>query len=953
MQTQPSARIPLLEQFGVAKADLGGYWNFADVIGSMVVDLSGHGNTVKLTDKRMQAEGPVAGTKALSLSPKQYVEIANREQLWGHSQFTINFWMRLREQQNITGSLITKCAPQPSDFRIQFGPAPNFVIASQKIGWYTSPNSVNNVWTYIDNSDIVDRWMMLTISFDGQRIRSYVDGKLDTESSPIDPGKLNNSASPMRIGSEPAYNIPGFDGWITELAVIKRALAADELASIYSKYCVELHQSGAAGVEVIPSGIASVSSAKMAVLKGTDPVFEQPGAEYRMGQYIMGCRPNFQELQNYGIGTAVLGLPNGNYLHNERAWDDVLANLDDAMNRKMGAWIFDEDMYPSGAAGGLTVDGHPEYASYGVYQITQPGKGRKSLAVNLPKDALRLVAAVLYPVVNGKIRYKNGIAVPFSATTATTEGMDGDWAFCVYVAKKMLGIPDRRDSWFNHGEYPNLLNADAVKRYITITHEAYKQRFGSRFRYVTAFYTNEPSLNTVTNFAAPVTANSEAYLPWDDSIQQAFRAGHGYDLAPCLAAMYLPQSDEGNIIRRHFWQTVGNLMSKNCFRQIADWCAKNGGSLSGHLLLEEWMSSHVSLYGNFMQSMENFKIAGYDHQFNRHGISQSNNLMMQKYSLSGNRAHGNFVAQALIEPILSGYLDAGSSQLRLIPISVYRKNINMMCAGGVSIINSYVNYNAYPVDEFRNVTDYAARLCYFLRGARDMAKVAVYYPIETFQGRCRPTQQNVFATSAHPEYQPMQKKQDALFEAMFRQNIGFNLLDADAIDHAQIANRALQIAGYEYKVMIMPDMDIIPLATLQKLLRFVLQGGMLIWSGKIPTLGDSEAETPQVRKLLAGARTTGDLKRIVSSVRKLGDGGLVVTASRPDRFYYVPYLRNIDGQQRKIFLLVNDHSGTNTLKIGGRGKGVLYDPWKGEYASVTLPFSVGVGAYSAMVLVME
>ncbi len=953
MQILPSARVSLLEQFGINKADLGGYWNFSEVKGSDVSDLSGHGNTIKLSDKRMLAEGPTPVTKALSLNPKQFVETTNCKQLWGHTQFTINFWMRMREPQNSTGSLLTKCALGPFDFRIQIGPAPNFVLASQKISWYGS-NSAQMIWSSIDNAELTDRWMMLTISFDGHRLRSFIDGKLDTESSLLDTGKWNNTASPMRIGSEPAYKIPGFDGRITELAVISRALSADELAAIYVKYCQRLHLS-AMSTDATPSGIASISSAKISRQKGADPGFEQPDADYRMVQYIMGYRADFDELQKYGMGSVVLGLPHEKYLHNDRAWADVEANLDDAIKRKMGAWVYDEDAYPSGAAGGLTVDGHPEYVSYGVYQLTQLGKGHRSLTVNLPKGSQRLIAAVLYPMDKGKLRFRDGRVIPYSPVSATTEGMDGDWAFCVYAAKKMLGHPERRNTWYNHGEYPNLLNADAVKRYIAITHEAYRQHFGSRFRYLTAFYTGEPSLATVANFefTEAVRANGEAYLPWDDSIQQAFRADHGYELLPCLAAMYLPQSDEGNIIRRHFWQTVGNLMSKNFFGQIADWCAKNGSSLSGHLLLEEWMSCHVSLYGNFMQSMEHFKIAGYDHYFNRHGISQANNLVMQKYSYSGNRSHGNFVAQALIEPILSGYLDNQTQQLRIIPLSVFRQNINMMCAGGASIINSYVNYSAYPVDEFRKVTDYAARLCYFLRGARDMAKVAVYYPVETFQGRYRPTPQNVFTSSGNPEYQTLQKKQDTLFEALFRQNIDFNLLDADAINRAQVSGGSMKIAGYEYKAMIMPDMDIIPLAALQKLLLFASQGGVLIWSGKIPTLGDSEAETPLVKKLLAGTRTTADLHKVVSHVRKLGDGGLEVTASRPDRFYYVPYVRNIDGRPKKIFLLINDHSRTNTLKIGGHGQGILYEPWTGEYASVTLPLSVGVEAYSAMVLVME
>jgi hypothetical protein len=117
---------------------------------------------------------------------------------------------------------------------------------------------------------------------------------------------------------------------------------------------------------------------------------------------------------------------------------------------------------------------------------------------------------------------------------------------------------------------------------------------------------------------------------------------------------------------------------------------------------------------------------------------------------------------------------------------------------------------------------------------------------------------------------------------LFDHNIDFNLLDADAINRAQVQNGALLIGGYTYRAMIMPEMDIIPLAVLRKLKQFASQGGTLIWAGKLPTLGDTESETAQVQKLLTGAKSILDPQKVVEKIRVIGDGGLRVTATRPD-----------------------------------------------------------------------
>jgi hypothetical protein len=112
---QSSGQIPLLEKFGIAKADICGYWDFTVLDGSAATDLSGHGNAINALDIRMIAGRPAS----LSLGARNSVEIADHEGLWGHDQFTINFWLKMRREPDNPVCIISKCVIQPCEFRLQ------------------------------------------------------------------------------------------------------------------------------------------------------------------------------------------------------------------------------------------------------------------------------------------------------------------------------------------------------------------------------------------------------------------------------------------------------------------------------------------------------------------------------------------------------------------------------------------------------------------------------------------------------------------------------------------------------------------------------------------------------------------------------------------------------------------------------------------------------------------
>ena len=146
------------------------------------------------------------------------------------------------------------------------------------------------------------------------------------------------------------------------------------------------------------------------------------------------------------------------------AWFQCVdACIDEAGKLDMEAWLYDEDRWPSGAAGGL-VTSNPEYRQRALVMTEYPqGRGFKWTPETL------------------------------AAFTAT---MDGDEASCVKRLAKSkrpgklakdqavlaFGVAvQETSSWYNDGAYLDTMNDKAVREFIKVTHETYRKKCGKHF----------------------------------------------------------------------------------------------------------------------------------------------------------------------------------------------------------------------------------------------------------------------------------------------------------------------------------------------------------------------------------------------------------------------------------------------------------------------------------------
>ncbi|UCC65022.1 MAG: hypothetical protein JSV36_08290, partial [Anaerolineae bacterium] len=127
----------------------------------------------------------------------------------------------------------------------------------------------------------------------------------------------------------------------------------------------------------------------------------------------------------------------------------IRACVDAARERGMGAWLYDEDKWPSGFAGGLSVAGDPVYREqYLVCKVD-----------NRPALLAERIATFSAREVEGRLTNVR----PDDAPRLTGET---DRVVQLYTQTMPLG-----QAWFNDYAYLDLLNPEAVRAFLDSTHE--------------------------------------------------------------------------------------------------------------------------------------------------------------------------------------------------------------------------------------------------------------------------------------------------------------------------------------------------------------------------------------------------------------------------------------------------------------------------------------------------
>ena len=676
--------------------------------------------------------------------------------------------------------------------------------------------------------------------------------------------------------------------------------------------------------------------------------FKNPPNEFRLIQYQLTPK-SLKEYPQWGIGGYMGFFYKNLYQQGPKGPGTIGPVVDAAYKSGSPVWLADDWGYPSGMAGGRVVAENPDFEVRSLVMLTQKGSGEKPIRWSLPKGLHDIVYATLYPVKNGGIDLGAGTRLTPNRKTVSGKGIKGSWElriFARYTRSKNVQAQSTMNQFGHTGRYPDLMNREAMSRFIANMHEPILNQIQDPGKKVEGFYCNEPNLMQTAwgGRTAPY-----ACTPWNEDLPALFKKMHGYELMDVLPCLFEGKDITARRARIHYRQAVAELLTDSFSRQIRTWCNKQGVKSSGHFLLNDFLSMHVQGYGDMMKFVAEFDVPALD-------IPIPNPNQYMTFSYQQSRFFSSVTAWKertetlmLLDPIIGGY-----GRKRLSPeLPLLINAVNMASFHGVNSFSSYIprtpgeNAKGYSKVDYNDLNEYTGRLTQVLRGARREAGVALYYPIAMFQSELAASNQQ-WGTIRN-QHKKRQQAWDTTEKALLNGDIEYMIVHPEGVAEATIEGGRMTIGHGSYHTLVMPQMDILPLAVVEKLTAFQQAGGKVLWVDNVPKLSEHKRNENAVKTAMAGAKLI-KINQLAGSIPQSYSADFNLSFEPGPQALAVGRFHR-DG--KLVYLLVNREQKGITASVSGKGTVTLLDPSTGKMKYVTVPAKLKLEANRALMLITD
>ncbi len=497
-----------------------------------------------------------------------------------------------------------------------------------------------------------------------------------------------------------------------------------------------------------------------------------------------------------------------------------------AKENRMLAWLYDEDRWPSGAAGGL-VTKDPQYrARYLLFTARDYHAAPSGMTDSSARAAKtgngRLIAS--YDVVlsdDGSLNNYRHVA--------PGERCEGR------LWNAYLETPSE-NPWYNNQTYVNTLDKRAIDRFIEVTYEAYLQACGGDFgKTVPAMFTDEPQFShkTTLNFAHDV---SDVILPWTDDIPESYTAAYQDDILAKLPELIweLPGGRVSQARYRyhdHIAERFAVAFADNCGK----WCAEHGLMLTGHMMEEPTLHSQTAALGEAMRSYRGFGLPGIDM------LCDSYEFTTAKQAQSASRQFGKSGVLSELYGVTNWDFDFRGHKLQgdwqaALGVTVRVPHLSWVSMAGEAKRDypASINYQSPWYKEYAYVEDHFARVNTALTRGRAEVHVGVIHPVESYWLYWGPKEQTELIRSQ------MDSNFQFLTDWLVKAAIDFDFISESLLPiQCEKGGAPLKVGQMAYDVIILPGLKTIRSSTLKRLADFVKAGGRLIVLGEAPELVDA------------------------------------------------------------------------------------------------------------------
>lgn len=513
-----------------------------------------------------------------------------------------------------------------------------------------------------------------------------------------------------------------------------------------------------------------------------------------------------------GYGGIVMNTDYKNYLNDDVALSLASKIAEYAKQKGMRVWIYDEQYYPSGSAGGKTLVDHPEYEAICLSLVCEDFSVENSpIRVASPNGHGPLQFAVAAPIVNGSPVFKESIDISSYHDLAgglCWDAPNGEWRVWCFFVRALYEHTYLPLALRAPRRYISIYNKKAVEHFANLTFkQGYQKTFPAPFGdTVEAIFTDEPSsflYNPIEKSGASFpnvsildkplkNIPSLPYIPWDSCIKQEYESRFGLDIARDLPLLF--EDLEGSRqARRRFYSLLSELAVEAFPKQLNNRLESLGSRLSGHYYGEEEFDSHPVFFGDILDHLGEMAIPGCDCL----GSDAGRLRYCTACRIASSAAHLNKKQKVMIEA--SNMFNSDQN----ITLPDIKSAISMMFVHGVNTITSYYGENILSPEQMAEFCKHTAALGSLLDGATFKVDTLLYYP---FEALCE-------AMPPQATYIPSPSTADklgigALSASLQKNQIFFDFINKRHLLSCKVQNGKLTTAyGEEIRNIVLPKLN--------------------------------------------------------------------------------------------------------------------------------------------------
>ena len=573
----------------------------------------------------------------------------------------------------------------------------------------------------------------------------------------------------------------------------------------------------------------------------SEELFKNPTNEYRGAPFwswntklddntLLEQIEMFKEM---GIGGFHIHVRTGmetTYLNDEFMHFVKLCN-EKAKKEGMLCWLYDEDRWPSGAAGGYVSKNYRYRAKHFRLSYSDPS-AQPNFAKNYD-EYLKMTEN--NGVCSGYMISRYGVTLDEDnflvdyKRLEENEDYDGEiWYGWMHIHPK--------SGWYNGQAYINTLSKSAVEEFMHTTYDAYYNAVGEDFgKSIPAIFTDEPQVLRHT-YLTTSADKTEANLPFVEDFDETYKATYGESILDKIPELVWEKRNNGCARARYTY------MDHMCERFVSafvdtlgDWCKEHNIEFTGHMMNEPSLRSQTDSLGEAMRCYRNFTIPGMDLLCDSVQFSTAKQVQSTVHQYGREAMMSELYGVTGWDFPFRGHKRQGDWQAALgVTVRVHHLAWVSMNGDAKRDYPAAIGYQSPWYKQYSYIEDHFARLATVLsRGTPDV-RVGVIHPIESFWLYTGPNDK----TALMREY--LDEQFMSLTDSLCCGGVDFDFIAESLLpDLCREGSNPLNVGKMNYDCIIVPVMKTMRSTTLERLKAFSDQGGKVIVLGKAPELVDA------------------------------------------------------------------------------------------------------------------